>query len=101
MDALSDYLAYIDEQWCRLDPDGLWQAPVLCPDNLNWRRLAPCQRFSVIALCGNATERTKAFRAVARLKPAGVTWQDILDKCFNSDLRQPLTERLGRRNRRN
>ncbi len=98
---LEQYILLIEDLWPRVVKTPVRFDDVLggSPGFNDWSALSASQQVSVMKFVGTTDERHgPGVGEVLAAKPESVTWQNMLDTCFEREIRQPLTEIRDKRN---
>lgn len=65
-----------------------------------WNDMNATQQFIMTVMFARKDERDERINQLIAEKPAGVTWQSMLDFCFSKEDRALANQQLAERNRR-
>jgi hypothetical protein len=102
MTTILDYILYLESissyDWkppWRMEADDAW-AEHAC----RWHRLHTAQKLLIIVLLGDQAERDR-IKLYTEARPGAVTWQQLVNACFEPAMQVAPTAALARRNKRN
>lgn len=85
---------------CREAPDRLIARMDDGSLTIPWMQMNRTQQFIMTVLFARSNERDEQFNQLMAEKPAGMTWQQMLDFCFAKEDRTLANQQLAERNRR-